>query len=185
MNSLRCTLVFIEIWSRSLESYQCPGQLGTFQFQVTNITIQNLARTAINYDLYLWFVNEGTFNVYGNTSISQIGVVSKMDVLNSHKSPAVDYKMIKNIYGGDFWSDLKSVGSDVLSGLKQGFKFAKEDVLPVVKEVAPLLALGLGEGDCPYCPHCKGMGCAMCMGEPVGQGVLVGGRRARRSRLRR
>lgn len=161
-----------------LESYQCPGQLGTFQFQVTSCSIENLANTEKSYEMWLWFVSEGTFNVYANTSLSQIGVVSKMDVLNSVKSPVLDYQMVRNIYGGNFLSDLKNFGKSVLSGLKTGFKEGipiAKDILGVAKDVAPLLPMfGLGEED-----EMSGEGCY-----GYGEGVIVGGARAKRSKLR-
>lgn len=160
-----------------LQSYECSGQQGTYQFAVT-CNIENLANTAKEYEMWLWFVSEGTFNIYNNTSLAQIGVVSKMDVLNSARSPILDYQMVKNITGGNFLNDLKSFGKNVYSGLKEGAKdiipIAK-DIVGVAKEVGPLLPMfGLGEDEIDAM---NGEGCC-------GNGVLTGGKRARRSTLR-
>ncbi len=107
-------------------------------------------------------MNEGTFNIMNNTSLSQIGVVSKLDVLNAQSSPMVDYKAIKNIYGGDFFNDIRNFGNTVWSGVKSAVPFVK-NVMQVGKDLLPLV--GLGEGGC------KGS-------------ALVGGRRMRKKSLR-
>jgi hypothetical protein len=94
-----------------------------------------------------------------------------MDVLNSAKSPLIDYQMAKNVYGGNFFTDLKSFGKNVFTGLKSGIREAipiAKELVGVARDVAPLLPLfGLGEDE-----------------ENMGEGVVAGGARARKSKLR-
>ena len=147
-----------------LESYQAPGLLGTFQFQVTNIGLTNVNSTkSIQPELWYWFVNEGTFNVMNNTSLSQIGVISKMDVLNSANAPIVSYKAAKHIHGANFLDDLKSVGRDVWSGVKSAIKEVKEPV----KDIGEMYRSFQGRGD----------------DSDEEGGVLVGGARMHRRKM--
>ena len=77
--------------------------------------------------------------------------------------------MVRNIYGGDFLSDIKTFGRNLLTGINKGIPIA-EKVLGVAGKVA-LLLLGLGEG-------CNGGD------DDYDGGVLVGGKRIKRSKLR-
>ena len=141
-----------------------PGLLGTFQFQVTNIGLTNVNSTkSIQPELWYWFVNEGTFNVMNNTSLSQIGVISKMDVLNSANAPIVSYKAAKHIHGANFLDDLKSVGRDVWSGVKSAIKEVKEPV----KDIGEMYRSFQGRGD----------------DSDEEGGVLVGGARMHRRKM--
>lgn len=93
--------------------------------QITNINTTD----TILPSLYLLIVSEGVFTVLDNRSVSQIGVVSKLDVIGSRMSPFVDYNMLYNIHGGSFWSSLKSFGNKVLHGLERVHDFVKQNQL--------------------------------------------------------
>lgn len=113
----------------ALREDECPGMLGTYQLQI-NATIKNINTVdTITPALYLIIVSEGVFTVLDNRSVSQIGVVSKMDVIDSRLSPFVDYNMLYNIHGGNFWSSLKSFGQKVLHGLERAHDFIKQHKL--------------------------------------------------------
>lgn len=113
----------------ALREDECPGMLGTYQLQV-NATVTNInTLEAIVPTLYLIIISEGVFTVLDNRSVSQIGVVSKLDVIESRMSPYVDYNVLYNIHGGNFFSSIKSFGEKVLSGLKRVHDFAKQHKL--------------------------------------------------------
>lgn len=136
--------------------------LGTYQLQI-NATVRNINTVdTITPALYLIIVSEGVFTVLDNRSVSQIGVVSKLDVIESRMSPFVDYNMLYNIHGGNFLSSIKSFGKKVLAGLEKVHDFAKQHKLlskglsaaSLIPAAAPLAgpaaaaarALGYGEG---------------------------------------
>lgn len=129
-----------------------PGLLMTNQLQM-NVTVKNVnvgsnAPATITPTLYVVIVSEGTFTIENNRSVSQIGVISKQDVLDSKTSPLVDYHAIKNIYGGDFFSGFKEIAGKTLSGIQQALPYIKTGI-DVAERVAPYAVplLGLGSDD--------------------------------------
>jgi hypothetical protein len=145
----------------ALPDLECPGQLGTFQLQLT-ANFQNVqqntvaASSTVAYTLYIVVVSEGTFTIMENRSIAQIGVMSKQDVLHAKSMPFVDYDMVQKYYGGDFfgsigdflnrvYSGVKHVASDVASGAERAVDIANK-AMPIVKEIAPLVPRLRGRG---------------------------------------
>jgi hypothetical protein len=141
----------------ALPDLECPGQLGTFQLQLT-ANFQNVSTDTanINYTLYIVVVSEGTFTIMENRSIAQIGVMSKQDVLHAQSLPYVDYDMVQKYYAGDFfgsigdflnraYSGIKHVASDVASGAERAIDLGNK-ALPIVKAVAPLIPGMRGKG---------------------------------------
>lgn len=114
--------------------------------------------------LYIITVSAGTFTIENNRSISQIGVISKMDILNAkqNESPFVDYDQVHDTYTGgahgNFLSGIKNMGSEVWKFIKPalakvyriGKKIAPyaQSAYGVAKSIAPIvgpLLLGLGK----------------------------------------
>jgi len=127
---------------------ECPGMLGTYQLQLqANVT--NLSAATINFDLYVITVSEGVFTITDNRAVSQIGVVSKMDVVNSNNAPMVDYNELQKVYGGNFWDSVKGFFGDVGRGIKKGYDYVApivKEVLPYVKDAKALLGMGASSG---------------------------------------
>jgi hypothetical protein len=174
-----------------LQDLESPGINSSIQVQL-DVTLRNVNQT-ITLDggtLYIIVVSEGTFTIEDNRSVTQIGVISRQDILNAKSSPNVNYHDVEKVMGsGSFFGDLKRFGKSAFEQIKKYgpsvLKTVREDVIPIAKELAPLLAAGDGvivggEGDggafvggrqmvCPYCRNARG-GCDMCAG------VLLGGR---------
>lgn len=157
-----------------LNDLEAPGLLGQYNFQVT-VTMLNTGNNAIvNPTLYVVVVSEGTFTIEKIASATQnIGVISKMEVLNSKSSPTVTIQEIQDIEGGNWLSGLSKFGSEV-------GKLAKETkaISRAAKAVAP--ALG------PYGPAAQALGSVadvLGYGEGEGEGVLVGGKRMSKHKL--
>lgn len=120
------------------------GMLGTYQLQL-QATVKNLSAATINFDLYIITVSEGTFTITDNRSVAQIGIVSKMDVVNSDKAPMVDYNELQKVHGGNFWDSVKGFFGDVGRGIKKGYDYVApivKEVLPYVKDAKALLGMG-------------------------------------------
>lgn len=136
-----------------LMDVEAPGLDGTYQLQI-DVTFKNVNQTeVIEADMYVIVVSEGVFTIQDNRSISQIGVISRQDILDSQTAPQVDYYDVRNAsgLGGDFYGDIKRFAQRFAKGFKEyapkAMKFVKDDVLPIAKEVIKLLPmLGLGEG---------------------------------------
>lgn len=167
-----------------LDSLEAPGKDGQYQLQVQMTAINRSNRT-INATMYIVYVNEGTFVIpkLGEAK-SYTGVISSADILYAQRNPFIDYKDVEQVQGsGNFLSSLKHFGKDVGKALK----VAAPHILPTVKEAvsiakdaAPLLAMAAGNG-CD-CPMNYGQGVLL---EGMGSGVSVGGRRLKRSAMRK
>jgi hypothetical protein len=166
-----------------LTSTQSPGLLGTYQLQI-NINVTNVNQSqAINAVFYIVTISEGTFTITNNRAITEIGVMTKKDILDAREAPYMDYDMIKNVYGGDFlddisrfgntvWSGIKGVVSDIGEAIPKALRLANDsfpNALGLASKVAPFV--GLGEGGCED------------GGNLIGDGV-VGGRMIPRSALK-
>jgi hypothetical protein len=172
-----------------LMDQEAPGLLGTYQLQL-NVTVQNMNTTqGITPTLYIVTVSEGTFTIENNRSVSQIGVISKTDILTAkqHISDYINYEDIQDIQGGNFLTGIKKFGKDIWGFLKPkiqaAYKFGKE-ALPYVNAalgVAKLVGLGGRRGGARVggayaggsggCQNCYGRGCIQCNkygGAPVG-----------------
>lgn len=203
----------------SLGPIEAPGVLGSYQFSIRvdwewvapkvydPVTFNFIPGPVVPLDLYVVSVQEGTFVVKNQTTISQIGVVSASDVLNDPNVPVADYylaTMGTNYYGGAFMDTVRKYGKKALQGLNAA--------LPTLSAIAPLLpgstvsvpalkiaekylpkliGAGVEEGEArkicgggyseeqikTYIRHLKGRG-------DVG-GMVVGGRMAPKNRMAR
>lgn len=127
-----------------LQANEAPGLLGTFNL-VVQLGFTNISSSTINFNIYIITVSEGTFTITDNRAVSNIGVISSSDVLNSLGAPLVPYNDLIDQRGGSFWGNLKNFFSDVGRGVKQAY----DTVAPIVRTVAPYIGparalLGVG-----------------------------------------
>ncbi len=104
---------------------ECPGIAGQYSLQINiNYTNPNLTNS-VQYDAYIVPILEGSFTLTGNSSVTQIGIVSKSDIEKAQQNPMVDYEAARGIYGGgSFFGDLLSKVKSVLPSLPQAAKSA-------------------------------------------------------------
>ena len=152
---------------------ECPGQLGTYQLQL-NVGVKNVNQvdSLDSVTLFLIVVSEGAFTILDNNAVSQIGVVTKKDVINSKDAPMIDYEELNYLYGGNFFSGLKDFASRIWSGIKKALPYVSQGV-KTAAQILPMLGLGKEEEE--YIKE---------MLEERGSGV-VGGKRMTRRQLRR
>lgn len=108
------------------------GSVGQWQIQVT-VTGVNQYASAITPVLRLTMCNPGllTIDHAGQATLQANGIFSESDVLNAYNLPMKPMSFSKkDIYGGDWRQNLR-----------KGWDFFKKDIIPVVKEVAPLVSL--------------------------------------------
>lgn len=128
-----------------LPSTLSSGVDGTYQLQV-DATVYNQRPTAVNATFYIITFSSGVWTVESGRSVSQTNVVSKLDVLNSEKSQVVKYKNTDQMLGGNIFEDI----GDAIS---KGLSWVKDNVLPVARDVIPIVSSlkGLGmEGEEDY-----------------------------------
>jgi hypothetical protein len=185
----------------ALAPEEAPGVLGTYQLQM-DVTLTNVNETStFTPTLYVIIVSEGTFTIRNNNCISQIGVISRREILAStqNQSMYADYNDIVDAYGGDFWSGLKHFGEKIFHGIKTAYK----KIAPAVKKAAPYVKKGinvakkimplLGLGESGYGSAIaygyKKKGRKRKPGRPRKKkrkgGVLVGGKMLTRAQLKR
>lgn len=155
-----------------------PGVNEKVNLQI-RVTYRNLLNEAIFPQCVLVTDDEGVFSIYDNMSMFQIGMLSKMDVLDTPYVAGVSYDdVMQDVYGGDFFSSIGSFLKKIPQGIKQGLDFYKENIAPVVdtvKTFAPLV--GLGEQP-------KYRGGLLVGGMQTGGRLLEGGKRLTRDELK-
>jgi hypothetical protein len=157
-----------------LNDLEAPGINGQFQLQM-DVTVRNCnLTTAITPTLFIVPIYEGTFTIEQlGSSINQVGVISKTDVLNARQAPFVDYQDVQDVNGGNFFSSLKNFGQNLLTGLKD------------TKAISNVL----GQIPNPYAQIgsqvARSVGLGEDMDEMEGNGVLVGGKMFTRAQLKR
>lgn len=178
-----------------LSDTEAPGLLGTYQLQMeVAVTNCNTINT-VTPTLYIITISAGTFTIENNRSISQIGVISKMDILNAkqNESPYVDYDQVHDTYTGgahgNFLSGIKQFGSEmwkyIKPGLAKAYRLGKK-IAPyaqaaygVAKSVAPVigpLLLGLGKKGQAGRKHNKRGGAYVGGSLAEGNETVTGGR---------
>jgi hypothetical protein len=128
-----------------LDDLHSPGEILNSQLQITANFINVNQTEDIFFTMYIVTVSEGTWTIENLNSIPQIGVLSKEDILNSRRDPAINYKATDSIYGGDFVTKLKHFGRNALAGIKTVLPYVA-DAAKIIATVAPLIGLGEGEG---------------------------------------
>jgi len=171
-----------------LSPLEAPGMLESIQFQI-DVQLKNVNQTtALTPVLYIATVSEGTFSVVSQRTITQVGVLTKTDILNADNAPQVSYDKYQMMLegSGDFMSDLRWAFEEPWDRI----------VKPVGKELLPLALqgakklVGLGADD----DMMYGDGGPMVGGVDVGgrmkggvrsAGILVGGAKMSRKELKK
>ena len=107
--------------------------------------------------MYIVIVSEGTFTIEAlGKSMTQLGVISRQDVLDARRSPFVNYKDVQQVNGGNYLSGLKEFGSKLFHGLQdskaisKGLRSLSSVPSPfgqIASVAAPIAeAFGFGEG---------------------------------------
>jgi hypothetical protein len=153
-----------------LNDFEAPGLQGQYQLQL-KMNVSNPDVTGYHdlcpITMYIIIVSEGTFTIEKlGASMTQLGVISKSDILNAQHKPGINYHDIQHVNGGNFLDGLKNFGHKILSGIKEAIPYIADAAGKVAPYLTPLL-FGLGEGE----------GGVMVGGEgggPLGMGVSAG-----------
>lgn len=116
-----------------LNSEEAPGLNGTYQLQLT-ASVTNRSSSAIIPTLYVVVVNEGVFTIQNNSAYSQIGVISRQNVLDANHQEGINYNDLKYMSGASIF---KNFGRKLANTIKQIGKTTKSAV-QIAKEVAPI-----------------------------------------------
>jgi hypothetical protein len=140
-----------------LEPDEAPG-VGQNQYmlQVT-MNVQNMnsstAWDALPLTMYIVTISEGTFTIPSlGSAETQLGVLSKTDVLDATSRPGLNYNRVASVNGGDFLSSLGSFASKVNDFLREN-KIISSVVGLIPHPIAQAIStgakvLGYGEGGC-------------------------------------
>jgi len=150
------SILVIDIELLALDDDAAAGVMEQIQIQVqADITNLNLIND-INFQFIIVACNPGIMNIdqATQTCSTQVGIISKNDVINSSLSPTVDYHLVEELYGGDFGSKLKTFGSKVSSFVDKASPYVKkygpqiaEAAIKYGPELAALIGLGDEGGD--------------------------------------
>ena len=120
-------------------SLQSAGTSGNISFQLT-VNFTNLSSEAIQYDVYIVPVYNGTMTLYDKTCIQQKSIVSTIDMLNNAEVVIPSPHEIEMMSGGSFftnlWSNFKNVWNHPVS----------RAIRTVAPYIMPLVGLGDGQG---------------------------------------
>lgn len=132
---IRCGSVLCIDFAKNigLSSMEAPGLLGTYQMNYS-INLKNISTDPLALDLYTVVVSAGTFTISSNRANSQIGVISKQDILDAPDLPLVQYDY--DMDGGNFFSGLKKTG--------RFLKKAAKKVAPLIRKYGPGVADAVG-----------------------------------------
>jgi hypothetical protein len=125
-----------------LSPVESSGINETIQLQIT-LNVRNVNQTDnIVFDVYVVAVNVGVFTIANQRSVSQIGVLSRNDVLNASNAPEISYhRYVNELEGGTFMDDLQMVLNSPWESI---IKPVGKAVLPLAVPLAKKL-LGVGE----------------------------------------
>jgi hypothetical protein len=173
-----------------LPSDMAPGLQGQFQLQV-NAQFRNTSNANINATLYIIIVSEGSMCIPSlNSCTRQLGVITKNDILQAHSKPGISYDEVRESQygGGNFLSNLKDFGSNLLGFLK-GSKLISSVASAIPHPIAQTIGsvarnLGYGQGGVVIDPSQYHDYMGSGEGVMAGEGVAVGGRRLTRTDLK-
>lgn len=122
-----------------LDAISAVGMLENIQLQIS-VNITNINPTqSIVYSIYVVIVNEGTITIVNNRFITQIGVVTRNDVLGLAEAPSIEYQTADKIgEGGTFFGALKNIVTSAIPYANQ--------VLPIAKMGCKALEAVTGQG---------------------------------------
>jgi Major capsid protein V20 C-terminal domain/Sputnik virophage major capsid protein 1st domain len=130
-----------------LRSEEAPGMNGTYQLQLS-VNVTNRSAASITPTLYVVVVNEGVFTIENNSAYSQIGVISKTDVINANQQEGINYNDLKYMSGAsifkNFGRKLSNTLRKISSYTRKGVKVARE-IAPIAKDIYDIAKLaGMG-----------------------------------------
>jgi hypothetical protein len=132
-----------------LDAIEAPGLGGNYSFTATiNYSNPNpTGSAALQYDMYVVFIQEGIITITEGNVLPQVSVISPKDILDSKESPFIEYKEAANAWGGDFFGSLKNYLGKFVQGAQAAVPYI-EKALPYVTQYAPhaLKLLGVGKG---------------------------------------
>jgi len=131
------------------------GLGGTYNFQV-KLTAQNInfVNAISDVTLYIIAVYSGAFTISNLQAMQNISIISKEDILDASRSPHLNFNDIMGntlSYGGklDLWGDIKRFGEKAIKWVKEeGIPFTKDYLLPIAKELIPLILPLLAGAGC-------------------------------------
>jgi hypothetical protein len=129
----------------SLNIDEAPGVNGTYQLQI-DLTCTNRAGLDINPAMYIVVSNEGSFTIENNSAYSQVGVLSRKDVLDAQSMEGINYGDLKYMAGA---GSFKSFGRKLRRTLKMLAKHAPgiiKEGTKAYKQIAPLVQQALASG---------------------------------------
>lgn len=145
----------------ALNSDEAAGVNGTYQLQI-EIQITNRSAESVIPSLYIVVVNEGVFTLQNNSAYSQIGVISRSDVLKAQKTRGVSYDSLKYMSGaGNSWfknfarklkNTIRTISKHSVPVIKEGIKTYKT-YAPIIKEIMALTGVGKKEAEQMYMKH--------------------------------
>ena len=113
---------------------EAPGMNGTYQLQM-NVDIRNVHPTdSIQPTLYIIIVNEGIYVIENNSSYSQIGVLSRNDVLNAQKQVGINYNDLRMMSGTGIFGSSKKLKRRLKKGYK-GFRKGLSEVADISRDI--------------------------------------------------
>lgn len=129
-----------------LDATEAPGLGGSYNLQPTvTITNVNQSQTYI-YDLYVVAIEEGIVTIAEQNAVTQTGVLSPLDVINSKDSPTVEYQQVQQYFGGgDFYGNLRSFFGKVAKGAESALPYL-ESAVPGLSACIPAARKLLGVG---------------------------------------
>jgi hypothetical protein len=135
-----------------LRDDEAPGMLGQYNLQV-ELLVQNInpyslggldpSNAALQPELNIICIYEGILTIQDNSTLAQIGVVSKQDALTAPIRYDICFSAMEAMYGGNFFTKVRDwIKNKAIPWVKEhGPTIAK-----VASTVAPLIGLGEGSG---------------------------------------
>lgn len=111
----------------SLNELEASGSIGNYQLGL-RVRCKNpraVGGRAVKYVLYVVAVHEGTMSIMNGSVSHQVGVFSSQDVLDAKVDPMITYQDQKSVYGGSFFSRMKSFVTKAAPRIKKFFQETK------------------------------------------------------------
>lgn len=129
------SVMIVPIEYCSLDDTEAAAVQEQLQLQIrADITNLNLKKL-INFEFVIIIANPGLYNIEPATQAinTNLGIVTKSDVLNASLSPHVDYHLIREMYGGDLTSDIKAFGQKLSAFANKAAPYVKRGTELAVK----------------------------------------------------
>ncbi len=178
---------------------EAPGLNGTYQLQM-EVNLTNRSANSVTPTLYVVVSNEGVFTIENNSAYSQVGVISRQDVLNAQKQKGINYNDLRYMAGASFFRSLsrglKRIYKKASPIVKKAIRIGKT-VAPYIKDIkkiAEMMGVGYDEAEEIYNKMKRKKGKAYVggasargkkRGRPKKGGILIGGRYVTKADLER